>query len=151
MLPSGIAETRSVPAGGIQPQANGTATIDVTSAFSQTPTAGSVFLVQTSDIQSQQFRIVSVAETEEGVYGVSATAYNATIYDAVESDNELTTRDITNLSATPNPVSALPLKSSSTKQDKACLLVRQSAGSMIASTSASFAFSIALMMTTSRP
>ena len=107
MLPSGIAETRSIPAGGIQPQANGTATIDVTSAFSQTPTAGSVFLVQTSDIQSQQFRIVSVAETEEGVYGVSATAYNATIYDAVESDNELTTRDITNLSATPNPVGSI--------------------------------------------
>ena len=110
MLPSGIAETRTIPAGGIQPQANGTATIDVTSAFSQTPTAGSVFLVQTSDIQSQQFRIVSVAETEEGVYGVSATAYNSTIYDAVESDNELTTRDITNLSATPNPVSAIAIE-----------------------------------------
>ena len=107
MLPSGIAETRSIPAGGIQPQANGTATIDVTSAFSQTPTAGSVFLVQTSDIQSQQFRVLSVAETEDGVYGVSAAAYNATIYDAVESDNELTTRDITNLSAIPNAVEAI--------------------------------------------
>ena len=110
MLPSGIAETRSVAAGGIQPQASRTATIDVTSAFSQTPTAGSVFLVQTSDIQSQQFRILSVAETEDGVYGVSAAAYNATIYDAVESDNELTTRDITNLSATPNPVSAIAVE-----------------------------------------
>ena len=110
MLPSGIAETRSIAAGGIQPQANGTATIDVTSAFSQTPTAGSVFLVQTSDIQSQQFRILSVVETEDGVYGVSAAAYNATIYDAVESDNELTTRDITNLSATPNPVSAIAVE-----------------------------------------
>jgi hypothetical protein len=107
MLPSGIAETRSIPAGGIQPQANGTATIDVTSAFSQAPTAGSVFLVQTSDIQSQQFRVVSVTETEDGVYGVSAAAYNATIYDAVESDNELTNRDITNLSAVPNPVDSI--------------------------------------------
>lgn len=110
MLPSGIAETRSIPAGGIQPQANGTATIDVTSAFSQTPTAGSVFLVQTSDIQSQQFRIISVAETDDGVYGVSAAAYNATIYDAVESDNELTNRDITNLSAVPNAVDSITLE-----------------------------------------
>ena len=110
MLPSGIAETRSIPAGGIQPQANGTATIDVTSAFSQAPTAGSVFLIQTSDIQSQQFRILSVAESEDGVYGVSAAAYNATIYDAVESDNELTTRDITNLSAVPNPVDAISVE-----------------------------------------
>ncbi len=107
MLASGIAETRNIPAGGIQPQANGTATIDVTSAFSQAPTAGSVFLVQTSDIQSQQFRVISVAESEEGVYGVSAAAYNATIYDAIESDNELTNRDITNLSAVPNPVDAI--------------------------------------------
>ena len=110
MLPSGIAETRSIPAGGIQPQANGTATIDVTSAFSQTPTAGSVFLVQTSDIQSQQFRVLSVAESEDGVYGVSAAAYNATIYDAVESDNELTNRDITNLSAVPNPVDSITVE-----------------------------------------
>ena len=110
MLPSGIAETRSIPAGGIQPQANGTATIDVTSAFSQTPTAGSVFLIQTSDIQSQQFRVLSVAESEDGVYGVSAAAYNGTIYDAVESDNELTNRDITNLSAVPNPVDSISVE-----------------------------------------
>ena len=110
MLPSGIAETRTIPAGGVQPQSNGTATIDVTSAFSQVPTAGSVFLVQTSDLQSQQFRILSVAETEDGVYGVSAAAYNATIYDAVESDNELTNRDITNLSAVPNPVDSISVE-----------------------------------------
>jgi len=110
MLPSGIAETRSIPAGGIHIETNGTARIDVTSAFSQVPTAGAVFLVQTSDIQSQQFRVISVAESEEGVYGVSAAAYNATIYDAIESDNELTTRDITNLSATPNPVGAISVE-----------------------------------------
>ena len=107
MLPGGIAETRSIPAGGIQPQTNGTATIDVSSAFSQTPTTGSVFLVQTSDIQSQQFRVISVSESEDGIYGVSAAAYNATIYNAVESDNELTNRDITNLSATPNAVDSI--------------------------------------------
>jgi len=110
MLPSGIAETRSIPAGGISVETDGTAKIDVTSAFSQAPTAGAVFLVQTSDIQSQQFRIISVAESEDGVYGVSAAAYNATIYDAIESDNELTTRDITNLSATPNAVGSIAVE-----------------------------------------
>ena len=110
MLPSGIAETRSIPAGGIHVETDGTAKIDVDSAFSQTPTAGAVFLVQTSDIQSQQFRVISVAESEEGVYGVSAAAYNSTIYDAIESDNELTARDITNLSATPNAVGSLAVE-----------------------------------------
>ena len=110
MLPSGIAETRSIPAGGIHVETDGTARIDVDSAFSQTPTTGSVFLVQTSDIQSQQFRVLSVDESEDGVYGVSAAAYNSTIYDAVESDNELTARDITNLSATPNAVGSLAVE-----------------------------------------
>ena len=110
MLPSGIAETRNIPAGGIQPQTDGTATIDVTTAFSQIPTAGSVFLVQTSDIESQQFRVLSVAETEDGVYGVTAAAYNSTIYDAVERGTQLTNRDITNLSATPNPVTSIAVE-----------------------------------------
>ena len=80
--------------------------------------------MQTSDIQSQQFRVLSVDESEDGVYGVSAAAYNATIYDAVESDNELTTRDITNLSARQTLLVQLLLKSFSTKQAKGCLLVR---------------------------
>ena len=81
--------------------------IDVTPAFSEAPAVGSVFLFQNDEIQSQQFRVVSVAETEDGIYGVSAVAYNGTIYDAVESDAELTTRDITNLSLIPNPVDSV--------------------------------------------
>ena len=85
------------------------AEIDVSSAFSEAPAAGSVFLFQNAEIQSQQFRVVSVAESGEGIYGVSAVAYNSTIYDAVESDNELTTRDISNLSLIPNAVDSISL------------------------------------------
>ena len=81
--------------------------IDVTPAFSEAPAPGTVFLFQNDEIQSQQFRVVSVAEAEEGIYGVSAVAYNSTIYDAVESDNELTDRDISNLSLIPNPVDSV--------------------------------------------
>ena len=107
MLPTGVVETRDIPAGGIHPKADGTADIDVTSAFSQSPVVNSVFMVQTTDLLSQQFRVVSVSESEEGIYGVSAVAYNSTIYDAVESDLELTTRDVSNLSAIPNPVDSI--------------------------------------------
>ena len=85
------------------------AEIDVSSAFSEAPAVGSVFLFQNDEIQSQQFRVVSVAESEEGIYGVSAVAYNSTIYDAVESDNELTNRDISNLSLIPNAVDSISL------------------------------------------
>jgi len=86
------------------------AEIDVSSAFSEAPAAGSVFLFQNDEIQSQQFRVVSVAESGEGIYGVSAVAYNSTIYDAVESDNELTNRDISNLSLIPNAVDSISLE-----------------------------------------
>ena len=85
------------------------AEIDVSSAFSEAPAAGSVFLFQNDEIQSQQFRVVSVAESGDGIYGVSAVAYNSTIYDAVESDNELTNRDISNLSLIPNAVDSISL------------------------------------------
>jgi predicted phage tail protein len=85
------------------------AEIDVSSAFSEAPAAGSVFLFQNDEIQSQQFRVASVAESEDGIYSVSAVAYNSTIYDAVESDNELTNRDISNLSLIPNAVDSISL------------------------------------------
>jgi predicted phage tail protein len=84
--------------------------IDVSSAFSQVPASGSVFLFQNDQVQSQQFRVVSVAETEDGIYGVSAVAYNSTIYDAVESDVELTNRDISNLSLIPNAVDSISVE-----------------------------------------
>ncbi len=45
--------------------------------------------------------MLSVAESGDGVYGVSAIAYNESIYAAIEQDVSLTTRDITNLSGTP--------------------------------------------------
>jgi hypothetical protein len=110
MLPTGVVETRDIPVGGIQPQADGTCKIDVTSAFSQQPAPNSIFMVQTTELLPQQFRVASVAESEDGVYGVSAIAYNSSIYDAVESDVELTTRDITNLSAIPNPVTSVTIE-----------------------------------------
>ena len=107
MLPTGVVETRDIPVGGIQPQTDGTCDIDVTSAFSQAPAANSVFMVQTEELLSQQFRVTSVAESEDGIYGVSAIAYNSTIYDAVEADVALTPRSISNLSAIPNAVDSI--------------------------------------------
>ena len=107
ILPNGVVEKRSIPVGGIQPQADGTCQIDVSTPFSQAPVANSVFLVQTADLLPQQFRVASVAESRDGVYDVSAIAYNKTIYNAVDKDFELTTRDISNLSVIPNPVDSI--------------------------------------------
>lgn len=93
-MPTGLVETQTIDS------ITGTA-ITVKSAFSEAPNAGAVWLIQTPDIEAQQFRVLSVAESGDGIYGVSAIAYNESIYAAIEKDVSLTTRDITNLSATP--------------------------------------------------
>lgn len=94
MMPTGLVETKTISS------ISGTA-ITVSEAFSEAPNAAAVWLIQTSDIQSQQFRVVSVADNNDGTVGVTALAYNESIYNAVEQDVSLTPRDITNLSGIP--------------------------------------------------
>jgi predicted phage tail protein len=100
LLSTGLVEQRDVSADGIT-ITGGTAVIDVDSAFSEAPAAGSVFLFQNDDVQSQQFRVASVAESSDGIYGVSCIAYNSSIYDAVERDVALTDRNISILDDPP--------------------------------------------------
>lgn len=100
VLPNGLVETRDIDS------ISGTA-VNVSTAFSQAPAANAPWLIETSDILSQQFRVISVAENGDGVFGVSAIKYNESIYNAVEQDQNLTPRDITNISASPNAASNL--------------------------------------------
>ena len=100
VLPNGLIETRNI--GTISDRV-----VSVPVAFSQAPAVNAPWLIQTDDIQSQQFRVVSVAESGDGVFGVSAIKYNESIYDAVEQDLNLTQRDITNITAIPTAVTNL--------------------------------------------
>jgi predicted phage tail protein len=94
LLPTGLVETKTISS------ISGTA-ITVSEAFSQAPQEQAIYLIQTSDIQAQQYRIISVAEGGDGTVGVTAVAYNESIYANVEQDIALTTRDISNLTGTP--------------------------------------------------
>ena len=94
LLPTGLVETKTI-------SSISGADITVSSAFSEAPNPAAVYLIDTTDIQVQKFRVLSVAESGDGVYGVSAIAYNESIYAAIEEDVSLTARDITNLSGTP--------------------------------------------------
>ena len=100
IMPTGLVETKNINS------IEGTQ-INFAGTLSEAPNAGAVYLIDTTDIQSQKFRVLSVAESGNGVYGVSAIAYNESIYAAIEEDVSLTTRDITNLSATPAAPEAL--------------------------------------------
>ena len=94
LLPTGLVETKTI-------SSISGAEITVDEAFSEAPNAAAVYLIDTTDIQVQKFRVLSIAESDDGIYGVSAIAYNESIYAAIEQDVSLTTRDITNLSGTP--------------------------------------------------
>jgi len=97
ILPNGTVETRPILSVSNR-------TITVATAFGAAPSFNSVWLIQTTFVQSQQFRVLNVVETGEGVYGITALQYNSSIYAAIESDVSLTTRDISNLSEPPDPV-----------------------------------------------
>jgi predicted phage tail protein len=100
MLPSGLAETRPI-------QSISGATITLGNAFSEAPNAQAIWVIETTDIELQTFRVITVAESEPGTFGVTALAYNASIYDAIENDLIVTPRDITNLGIQPDPVSSI--------------------------------------------
>lgn len=99
-MPTGLVETRTISSlvAGV---------VTVTSAFSEAPNAQSIWIIQDTGLQTQQFRVVSVAEAEDGIYGVTALAYNSSIYGSIESNLKLQTRDITNLSALPESPTGL--------------------------------------------
>jgi predicted phage tail protein len=97
MLPTGLAELRPI-------QSISGTTVTVGNPFSEAPNAQGIWVIETTDVELQTFRVITVTESEPGVYGVTALAYNSTIYDAIESDLQIVPRDITNLAAIPDPV-----------------------------------------------
>jgi predicted phage tail protein len=100
ILPTGMAELRPI-------QSISGRTITVGNPFSIAPNTNAIWLIQTNDIEAQQYRVLNVVETEDGIYGVTALQYNSSIYAAIESDIQLTTRDISNLTDPPDPVSSI--------------------------------------------
>ena len=100
MMPDGLVETRTISAISDR-------VITVSENFSQAPKAQSVYLIQTTDVQSNQFRILSVAESDDSTFAITAIEYNESIYAAVEQDLKFTDRDIANISKTPNAVEGI--------------------------------------------
>jgi predicted phage tail protein len=94
VLPNGTIESRAI-------SSRNNAVFTVTSAFSDTPQSGSIWIYQDSSIETQLFRVLSVVEQDETSYVVTALSYNPSKYNYVERDIPLTTRDISNLNEAP--------------------------------------------------
>ena len=99
LLPTGILETKP-----IQNIDTTNKKVTVSSAFSQPPNAEGVYLMQSSEVQTQQYRIIDVTEQSQGIYAITALQYNNSIYEAVDEGEPITVRSITNLNAAPSPV-----------------------------------------------
>ena len=98
IMPTGLVETKVINS------IVGT-TINIDQTFSQAPTSPNLWLIQTSDIQSQQYRVLTVTESgDRTAFNVTALEYNASIYNAVDSGEDIVLRDISNLSLAPNPI-----------------------------------------------
>jgi hypothetical protein len=94
ILPDGTVETRTVSsiAGSV---------ITVSSAFTAAPNANSVWIYQTSDLQTSTWRVLTVQEQDQAQYAITALAYNAGKYGYIERGAQLQQRDVTNLNAPP--------------------------------------------------
>lgn len=95
ILPNGSVESRAVTA-----IAGSVLTVAV--PFTTAPNANSVWIYQTTDIQTSTWRVLSVQEQEGAQYAISALAYNASKYGYIERDLRLEPRDITNLNEIPD-------------------------------------------------
>ena len=100
ILPDGTVETRSVSS------VSG-AVVTVSSAFSQTPNANTIWLIQDDTVDVQKFRVITVEEQEGLVYAITALSYVNEKYAFIEDGATLPTRTVSILNLPKDPPTAL--------------------------------------------
>lgn len=102
ILPDGNLEIRSI--------ANITNnTIVVGAPFSIAPNANSVWVYQTDEIQTSQWRVLTVQEEDGVSYAITALSHNSSKYAYIEEDRPLQLRDVTDLNKIPTAPLSLTL------------------------------------------
>lgn len=93
LLPTGAVEVREVAS------ITGVSVTTVTD-FSEIPATGAIWILESPNLQSQLFRVVSVVEAEDGIE-INALAHNPDKFDVIENGMVLQPRAISVLSAAP--------------------------------------------------
>jgi predicted phage tail protein len=118
VLPTGVVEERQV--GSLSGR-----TVGVTSAFSMTPQVGAIWVLSSTLVEAQLFRVVQVAESEPGIHEITALAHNPSKYAAIEQGLVLQPRAITVLSTTPAAPTGLTVTESLYRvKDQALVLIQ---------------------------
>ena len=95
LLSDGTLETKNISS-----RSGTLVTID--GSWASIPNVNTVWVVQTTAVETQQYRVLSVSESEGHLYSISALKYNATKYANVEDGETLSDRSITTLSPVPD-------------------------------------------------
>ncbi len=118
VLPTGVVEERQV--GSLSGR-----TVGVTSAFSMAPQVGAIWVLSSTLVEAQLFRVVQVAESEPGIHEITALAHNPSKYAAIEQGLALQPRAITVLSTTPAAPTGLVVTESLYRvKDQALVLIQ---------------------------
>lgn len=96
LLPNGSLETKNIIS-----RTGVVLTVD--SDWSTLPQRNTVWVIQSVSIQTQQYRVLTVKETDGDLYAITGLLYNASKYAHVERGFNLSTRKITNLNPIPTP------------------------------------------------
>lgn len=80
-----------------------TSVITVSPAFPEAPAIGSIWLLASTAVEAQQFRVISVNENSQAEFEITALAHDPDKFDAVENGLALQPRSISVLSVKPSP------------------------------------------------
>ena len=95
-LPDGTVESKTI-------SAVSTTTVTVSGAFSSAPQSQSVYTITSSSLQHQKFRCIDVVDNNDGTYTIQGVQFNDSIYNAADTNSDLTFTDITEFDAKPAP------------------------------------------------
>ncbi|ANI82422.1 host specificity protein J [Kosakonia oryzae] len=99
-LPSGAAQSRTIQS------VNGKV-VTVTTAYSETPEAESVWIVESDELYAQQYRVVSVTDNNDGTFAITGAAHDPDKYARIDTGAIIDSR----------PVSVVPPGSQSAPDD----------------------------------
>ena len=100
VMPDGSVETKNISS------VSG-ATITVSSAFSTTPNVNAPYVLESSNLQTTTWRVISVTENDDSTYSITALEHNEGKYAFVEDGTALPVRNTTILTAILNPPEGL--------------------------------------------
>ncbi|MGG8091841.1 carbohydrate binding domain-containing protein [Klebsiella aerogenes] len=78
-LPSGTSQSRTIQS------INGRRQVTVTTAFSETPEAESVWAIESDDLFLQQYRVVGVKDNNNGTYTITGTSHDPDKYARIDT------------------------------------------------------------------